>query len=184
MSPLAHLTELTRTRKVKKNKIFFCKFSSSLFIHFFSNESSSPRHTSPLFGWAPSYSSLLFFACYLSCSLCGVWNKWKRATVTLEAGGQEEEEQPDLVLILPSLFFTVSLQAGHHLPAVSSLSFLTVTHQLSNTHACTHVTSFSHAPAFVSLCFLLIFHPARLPACPGITSCSEITHNEIGIQPL
>lgn len=39
------------------------------------------------------------------------------AKVTSEAGGKQEEEQLDLLLILPSVFFTVSLQGSHCLPA-------------------------------------------------------------------
>lgn len=54
-------------------------------------------------------------------------------------------------------------------PAHCLFSLFPNCHTPAVKHACTHVTSFSRAPAFVSLCFLLIFHPACcLPALESL----------------
>lgn len=69
-----------------------------------------------LFFSTSSHTFLHVFS-YLSCSLYRCMSLVGEGKGPSEAGGQEGEEQPDLLLILPSLFFTVSLQGGHCLPA-------------------------------------------------------------------
>lgn len=137
----------------------------------------------------PLFSAFYLPYFLLSLSRCG--NQWKRAEVTSEADKQEEEKQPDLLLILPSLFFTVSLQGSHYLsacpPACLPACWLARSYFAPFSPLHTHIQlkktlntpqtiscppciraqaflkqSHTRTPAHVSLCVLLIFHPACL----------------------
>lgn len=124
-----------------------------------------------------------FFACYLSCF--SVWGMkqveegnghiggWRTGRGRTARFGADTAK-----LILHRLI------TGWPPPARCLSSLFPNCHTPAVKHACLHTRNVLLSCS----CFCFTVFPINFssspPACPGITPCFEITHNEIGIQPL